>query len=140
MLSFGYTLLTNEAIAALETAGLDPYVGALHAERRGRPSLALDLMEEYRPMVVDAMIVRLVSTQQITPTDFVTDETTGSCRLTDDGRRRFLSGYERRMLTLFRHINSDRTVSYRVSLLLQARQLSKVFAGIEPTYAPVTWR
>ncbi|MEV4511585.1 CRISPR-associated endonuclease Cas1 [Dactylosporangium sp. NPDC049525] len=140
MLSFGYTLLVNEAIAACELAGLDPYAGALHADRAGRPSLALDLMEECRPMIVDTMIVRLTATGQITPADFVTDETAGTCRLTYEGRRTFITGYERRMLTLFRHITAARTVSYRVGLHLQARTIAKVFLGTEDHYQPMTWR
>jgi CRISPR-associated protein Cas1 len=140
MLSFGYTLLTNEAIAACEIVGLDPYAGALHADRVGRPSLALDLMEECRPMIVDAAIVRLTATGQITPADFVTDETAGNCRLTYEGRRRFIAGYERRMLTQFRHTTTGRTVSYRTGLHLQARIMAKVFTGAQDHYQPMTWR
>jgi CRISP-associated protein Cas1 len=97
-------------------------------------------MEEYRPMVVDAMIVRLTATGQITTADFVTDETAGTCRMTYEGRRRFITGYERRMLTLFRHIGTGRTVSYRVGLHLQARLLAKVFLDAEDHYQAVTWR
>lgn len=98
MLSFGYTLLTSEAIAACELANLDPYLGMLHTIRRGRPSLALDLIEELRPVVVDATAVRVVRSGQIAPDDFTT--TDEGCRLSEPARRTFLGAYEQRMLTL----------------------------------------
>ncbi|RKN33826.1 CRISPR-associated endonuclease Cas1 [Micromonospora musae] len=91
MLSFGYTLLTNEAVAACQLAGLDPYLRMLHSPRRNRPSLALDLVEGLRPVVVDAMVVRLVRTGQVTPMNFALTEDRG-CRLDDHGRRAFLNG------------------------------------------------
>jgi CRISPR-associated endonuclease Cas1 len=80
MLSFGYTLLAHEAIAAAELAGLDPMVGFLHQHRWGRPALALDLMEEFRPITVDVAVWRCVSTRQVRPEQFEDDPSLG-CRM-----------------------------------------------------------
>jgi CRISPR-associated protein Cas1 len=85
MLSYGYTLLCHEAIAALEAAGLDPMVGFLHQHRWGRPALALDLMEEFRPITVDVAVWCCVSTNQIRPEQFSTEPDTG-CRMGDDAK------------------------------------------------------
>jgi CRISPR-associated protein, Cas1 family len=77
LLSFLYTLLTNEAVSALETVGLDPYVGFLHTDRPGRPSLALDLIEELRPIFADRMALSLVNRKQITAKGFTSKESGG---------------------------------------------------------------
>lgn len=138
MLSFGYALLTMELIAATEIAGLDPYVGFLHAEGRGRPSLALDLIEEFRCVVVDSVVLRLIRTKTITIEDFRVDPDRGIL-LTDAARRRYFAEYERRMLTTFSHAPSGRRVSYRAALSLQAGILaSAVERGSD--YQPVAWK
>jgi CRISPR-associated protein Cas1 len=114
MLSFGYTLLVHEAIAALATAGLDAAVGFLHQSRWGRPNLALDLREEFRPLIVDAVVLRCVTTGIVRSEEFETMEGQG-CRMNPRARQAFLAAYERRMLTLFAHEPSGRRVSYRVA-------------------------
>jgi CRISPR-associated protein Cas1 len=120
LLSLGYTLLTQEATAAVEAAGLDPYFGFLHSARVGRPSLALNLVEEFRPVLVDSVALRAVRTSMLRQTDFVRlDGPPASCLLTRDGRHTFLAAYERRMLTLVTHPGVGRRVSYRVALGLQ---------------------
>jgi CRISPR-associated protein Cas1 len=85
LLSFGYTLLTRDAVAACELAGLDPAVGFLHELHRGRPSLALDLIEEFRPVIVDHLVIRLCTSGNVSPAGFTTDESgrTG-CRMDRD--------------------------------------------------------
>ncbi len=98
MLSFGYTLLAHEAVAALETAGPDPAVGFLHQARWGRPNLALDLMEEYRPLAVDAVVLRCVTTGIVRAEEFDTVPDHG-CRMNTRARPAFLAAYEHRMLT-----------------------------------------
>lgn len=138
MLSFGYALLTMEVIAACEIAGLDPYVGYLHAEGRGRPSLALDLIEEFRCVVVDATVMRLVRTGAITVDDFRVDDERGVL-LTDDARRRYFAEYERRMLQMFSHPPSGRRVTYRVALSLQAALLG-VAVETGASYMPMVWK
>jgi CRISPR-associated protein Cas1 len=139
MLSFGYTLLVHEAVAALAVAGLDPAVGFLHQARWGRPSLALDLMEEYRPLVVDAVVLRCLAAGIMRHEDFETVAGQG-CRMSERGRRAFLAAYERRMLTLFSHEPSARRVSYRVGLGLQAKGLARTILDPDRPYRPVRWK
>jgi CRISPR-associated protein Cas1 len=139
MLSFGYTLLTSEAVAACELAGLDPFLGFLHGPRRSRPSLALDLIEELRPVVVDATLVRLARVGQVTPADFTATDGDG-CRMTDPARRAFLAAYEQRMLTLVFHPAEGRRLPWRQVLAAQARQVAAVLTGRAADYQPVVWR
>lgn len=139
MLSFGYTLLTHEAVAALQAAGLDPAVGFLHQARWGRPSLALDLMEELRPIAVDAIVTRCLTTGIIRYQDFETTPEQG-CRMNDRVRTAFLAAYEHRMLTLFTHQPSGRRVSYRVGLVLQAKALARTLLDPDHPYRPVRWK
>jgi CRISP-associated protein Cas1 len=139
MLSFGYTLLVNEAISALGAAGLDPAVGFLHQARWGRPSLALDLMEEFRPTVVDAVVLRCLTTGIVRREEFDTDAEHG-CRMNPRARQAFLAAYERRMLTLFTHDPSGRRVSYRVGLGLQAKALARTILDPGRRYRPIRWK
>jgi CRISPR-associated endonuclease Cas1 len=139
MLSFGYTLVLNEAVSACVLVGLDPYLGMLHSPHRNRPSLALDLIEELRPVVVDAIVVRLTRTGQVTPASFTITPEHG-CRLDDAGRRAFLSSYERRMLTLVHHPVEGRRISWRQVLTVQARMIAAVLDERAPQYRPVVWR
>lgn len=141
VLSFGYTLLVQEVIGAVEAAGLDPYRGFLHRPKVGRPSLALDLVEEWRPMLVDWLVVRLFSSGRLGVSDFeYPDGDGGMCRLGGDARKVVLSGFERRMLTLFSHVGSGRRVSYRVGLSLQALALASLVREGSVDYRPVAWK
>lgn len=139
MLSYGYTLLCHETIAALETAGLDPMVGFLHQHRWGRPALALDLMEEFRPITVDVAVWRCVSAHQVRPEQFTDDPQLG-CRMGDDARHTFIAAYERRMLTLVTHPGAGRRVSYRVALSLQAKALARSLVKPAEPYSPLRWK
>ena len=139
MLSFGYTLLTTEAAAALAAAGLDPAVGFLHQARWGRPNLALDIMEEFRPLVVDAVVLRCATTGIVRSEEFETVPGQG-CRMNPRARHAFLAAYEHRMLTLFAHEPSGRRVSYRVGLGLQARALARSILKPDVPYRPVRWK
>lgn len=139
MLSFGYTLLAEAATSALQIAGLDPEIGLLHTTRQGRPSLSLDLMEEFRPVVVDAAVARLIATGQITPANF--DLTAdGGCRMNRPASAAFLDAYERRLLTLVAHRRTATRVSYRVAILAQARTIADWLLGRTPEYMPQPWR
>ncbi|MGW2476586.1 CRISPR-associated endonuclease Cas1 [Streptomyces sp. NPDC001665] len=140
LLSFGYTLLTREAVTAVELAGLDPGVGFLHEMRRGRPSLALDLMEEFRPLIVDHLVIGLCTSGKLGPGDFTTLDEGKGCRMDRDALRTFLAAYERRMLTVAHHPTAGRRVSYRAALAVQARHLAYVIADRTPAYSPVGWR
>jgi CRISPR-associated protein Cas1 len=139
MLSFGYTLLLHDAVAALAMAGLDPAVGYLHQARWGRPNLALDLMEEYRPLIVDAVVLRCATTGMVQPEDFEIIPEQGS-RMNAKARHAFLAAYERRMLTLFTHDRTRRRVSYRVGLGLQAKALARALVDPNQPYRPVRWK
>lgn len=139
MLSYGYTLLCHEAIAALEAAGLDSTVGYLHQHRWGRPALALDLMEEFRPMTVDVAVWRCISTRQIRPEQFAIEPDTG-CRMSDDARHTYLAAHERRMLTLLTHSGAGRRVSFRVALHLQAKALARALLDPDEPYRALRWK
>ncbi|WP_431039565.1 CRISPR-associated endonuclease Cas1 [Streptomyces sp. P9-1] len=141
LLSFGYTLLTREAVAAVERAGLDPAVGYLHEMHRGRPSLALDLVEEFRPLIVDHLVIGLCTSGKVTPGGFTTEnDGVKGCRMDRETLRTFLAAYERRMLTAAHHPSAGRRTSYRNALSWQARHLADVIAGRTPAYTPTAWR
>lgn len=95
LLSFVYTLLVHDVQGALESVGLDPAVGFLHADRPGRPSLALDLMEELRPWFADRIVLSLVNLRQVVPSDFRITES-GAVLLTEEGRKTVLAAYQKR--------------------------------------------
>jgi CRISPR-associated protein Cas1 len=139
MLSFGYTMLVQESIAALEAAGLDSAAGFLHRGRWGRPCLALDVMEEFRPVIVDTIVLRCLSTGIVQSGEFSTTPELG-CRMGTRARQAFLAAYERRMLTLFTHEPSGRRVSYRVGLGLQAKALATALLDPGRPYHPVRWK
>lgn len=139
MLSFGYTLLAQEAVAALSMAGLDLAVGFLHRARWGRPCLALDLVEEFRPVIVDAVVLRCLTAGIVRFEDFETQPDRG-CRMNARARQAFLAAYERRMLTIFTHEPDGRRVSYRVGLGLQARGLARAVLDPERRYRAVRWK
>ncbi len=140
LLSFGYTLLTREAAAAVELAGLDPGVGFLHEMRRGRPSLALDLMEEFRPLIVDHLVIGLCTSGKLSPSGFTAQDEGKGCRMDREALHTFLAAYERRMLTVANHPTAGRRVSYRAALTVQARHLADVVADRVPAYTPISWR
>lgn len=132
MLSLAYALLTKDCVLAVGAVGMDPLLGFLHQPRYGRPALALDLMEEMRPILADSVVITAVNTQVIGDGDFVHART--GCALTDAGRRRFIEAYERRMDQLVTHPLFGYRISYRRVLEVQARLLSRVLLGEVPSY------
>ena len=134
LLSFGYALLTGQCIGACYAAGLDPFTAFLHAPVYARPALALDLMEEFRPVIVDSVVLRVINTGQLTPTDF--EERLGGVYMSDTARRTFVEAYERRMNTEVIHPLRGETMTYREVILTQARLLAKVCLGEEAEYRP----
>lgn len=137
LLSLGYTLLTYEAFSAVASVGFDPYIGFFHADTYGRPSLALDIMEELRPVIVDTLVLGAVNRGQIQTEDFVLGEENGKpiALLTDDARKRFLALYESRMLTRITHLS--RSMTYRGAVHAQARQIVNYLKDHERGYDPV---
>ena len=132
MLSFGYAVLTKDVTIAAAGVGLDPLLGFYHQPHFGRPSLALDLMEEFRPLVVDSVVLSLVNTKTLTQNDFFVHPT--GCSLGEQGRRAFLLAYERRMDQLITHPLFGYPVSYRRVLEIQARLLTRYLLGEIDTY------
>lgn len=138
MLSFGYAMLAKECTIALLAVGLDPYWGFYHQPRHGRPALALDLMEEFRPLVVDSALITAVNTGMVAGGDFVTSA--GGCALTDSGRKAFIRAYEARMEQMATHPVFDYRCSWRRIISVQAQVLARVVRGDVPTYAGITTR
>ena len=127
LLSFLYAILAKELTLAVQAVGFDPMLGFYHRPRYGRPSLALDLTEEFRPLVADSTVLTLVNTGEVTPASFV--RRAGGVALTDAGRRAVLAAFERRMDTLVTHPLFGYRISYRRVLEVQARLLSRVLLG-----------
>jgi len=136
LLSFGYVLLTNEVQTACWRVGPDAHLGLLHQPRSGRPSLALDLVEELRTLV-DSLVIGVLRRRILRAEHFQRDPGTGGVRLSDDGRKVFLREYELRLLTLFTHDPTGERVSYRRAAVLQAEQLARVLRHPGLTYLPV---
>ena len=132
MLSLAYAMLTRHLTVALASVGLDPYRGFFHAPRYGRPALALDLMEPFRPIVADSVVLSVVNTGEISPGDFVV-ATTGTA-LTAAGRRRFVDAFERRLSQETTHPVFGYRLSMRRLVLVQARLFGRYLLGELPSY------
>lgn len=137
-LDYGYALLLGECIRALVACGLDPHAGFLHSSSRNKPALALDLMEEFRAPVVDSVVVRGLRNGELTPRSFAVGM--GACRLTDEGRKSLIGGFERRIETVFRHPVFGYDVTWRRAIEVQARLLLGAIDGTQPDYKGVTVR
>lgn len=132
LLSFAYALLTKELTQTIASAGLDPLLGFYHQPRFGRPALALDLMEEFRPIVADSTVLSAINNGVVGPSDFVVHPT--GVALRPHGRRRFLLAYERRMDQLVTHPVFGYRVSYRRVLEVQTRLFGRFLLGEIPSY------
>lgn len=138
LLSLAYSLLVKDATIAAAAVGFDPFVGFYHQPRFGRPALALDLMEEFRPLVADSAVVTAINTRAVQPGDFV--RAGDAVNLTPAGRSKFLKVYERRLAQTIVHPVFDYKVTYRRALELQARILAKVLTGEIGRYTPFLTR
>lgn len=139
-LSFGYALLLGEVLAAAAAVGLAPECGLLHADARRRPSLALDLMEEFRPAIVDTVVLNAFRRRILGPDHFSQRKGRGGCRLTQDGKRRFLDAYETRLLTRIKVPWGKNRLCYRQAIQGQASRLAAWLRGMLPDYETVPWR
>jgi CRISPR-associated protein Cas1 len=135
LLSLAYTLLTNALFTACEVAGLDPYDGFFHADKYGRPALALDLVEEFRPIVADSVVLSLVNKRIIGPEDFVEGED-GGVYLARHALRRFMTQFGRRLNTTVVHPDAGRALTYQKVFEVQARRLRKCIESGTPDYRP----
>jgi len=138
LLSYGYTLLMNKVASAVQLVGLDPYVGFLHSSQYGKPALALDLMEEFRSVIVDSVVLTLVNNHILQVSDF--REEFGVYWLKDGARRTFLTKFEERLNTEIKHPTFDYKASYRKCLELQVRLLAKTLTDEVPEYRPFVVR
>lgn len=138
LLSFAYALLVREWTITLSAVGLDPYRGFYHRPRFGRPALALDMMEPFRPLIADSTVLTAINNGEIRPTDFI--HAAGSCALTESGRKRFLACFERRMQQEVIHPIFRYRIGYRRLLEVQARLLIRYLAGEVAEYPNFTTR
>ncbi len=127
MLSYAYSLLVKDLTVTLLAVGFDPYLGFYHTVRYGRPSLALDLMEEFRPIIADSVVLWAVNNRVLTPDDFI--RRGRAAALTSDARKKFISAYQRRIDSLVTHPIFGYKVSYRRVLEVQARLLGRYLTG-----------
>jgi CRISPR-associated protein Cas1 len=137
LLSFGYALLLHDVQSAVNIVGFDPYLGYLHTERYGRPSLALDLMEEFRPLVVDAFVLSALNRRSLTPNDFITEPLSGAVSLSDEARRTFLRLYEQKKQSQFKHPVLQRQCTYQEAFEIQARLMAKYLMDETKQYPPL---
>lgn len=138
LLSFTYALLVKDAFNAVVAVGLDPYVGVYHGTKYGRPALALDLAEEFRPLLADSVVLRLVNNDAIRRDQF--EQRDGGVFLTDKGRTTVIEAYESRLQQKVVHPGFNRTVPYRSVIALQARLLARSFLEGEQPYQAFTTR
>lgn len=132
MLSLAYSILCRHFTAACAVVGLDPHLGFYHKDRPGRPSLALDLMEPFRPILADSAVVTAINNREVAPKHFI--RVGPSVTLTGDGRKRFISCFERRLDTEVRHPMFGYRISYRRVIEVQTRLLARFISGEIDTY------
>lgn len=137
LLSFGYALLRHDVQGAVNVVGFDPYLGYLHVERYGRPSLALDLMEEFRPLVVDAVVLSALNKRSLLPSDFTSEPLSGAVSLTKEGLHKFLRLYEQKKQSEFKHPVMGRKCTYQEAFEIQGRLLAKYLMGEIEKYPPL---
>ena len=139
LLSFLYAMLGHDCRSALETHGLDPQVGFLHADRPGRASLALDLMEELRPVLADRLALSLVNRRQVAADDFILEEA-GGVRLTDEARKRVLVAWQERKRDELRHSFLDEAMPLGLVPHAQAQMLARHLRGDLDGYPAFVWK
>jgi CRISPR-associated protein Cas1 len=138
MLSFAYALLAKECTVALTACGLDPWWGFYHQPRHGRPALALDLMEEFRPLIADSAVVTAINTGMVVAADFATGA--NGCLMHPGGRKALIRAYEARLDQLATHPVFDYRCSWRAIIRLQAQLLARWLRGDVATYTGITTR
>jgi CRISPR-associated protein Cas1 len=126
-LSMAYSMLTHECIAALRTARLEPSIGAMHVSRPGRPALALDLMEPFRPLIADSLAITAFNRAELRPGHF--QKTAAGCLFSEHGRKAFFEAYGRRMSDEITHPTFGYKLSYRRMLILHARMIAAWING-----------
>ena len=139
LLSFLYALLLHDCSSALAAVGLDPAVGYLHVDRPGRPSLCLDLMEEFRAVLADRLVLALINRGQVASKDF-RREASGGVLMTDETRKTVLVAYQERKQTPLTHPLTKESTTYALAPHIQARLLARTIRGDLDTYLPFLMR
>lgn len=139
LLSFAYTLLSNMCASALDTVGLDPYVGFMHTDRPGRASLALDIVEELRSVFADRFVITLINKKMISKKDFLKRED-GAVLLTDSGKRTFIDAWQNRKKETIIHPFLNQKVEWGVVPYVQALLLARFIRGDIDQYPPFLWK
>ena len=139
MLSFSYSMATGMCQSALESVGLDPYVGFMHTDRPGRCSLALDLVEEFRAVLCDRFVLTVINKRIISNEDFIKRED-GAVILTENGRKNFLSAWQRRKYEELKHPFIDDKVEWGMLPYVQAMLLARYIRGDLDAYPPFMWK
>lgn len=139
MLSFSYSLLAHDCASALESAGLDSYVGFLNRDRPGRISLALDLMEELRPCMADRFVLTLINNRQVKASDFLYMES-GAVLLTDNGRKAFLKSWQEKKKEMLTHPYLGEKLPWGMIPYVQALLLARYLRGDLDAYPPFLWK
>lgn len=139
MLSFVYTLLTNTIASALETVGLDPYVGFMHTDRPGRVSLALDLIEELRPVLADRFVLTMINRKKVTGRDFTRKED-GAVLMSDEARRNLLTEWQNKKKEVITHPYLGEKVEWGMIPYVQAMLLARMLRGDIDEYPPFFWK
>jgi CRISPR-associated protein Cas1 len=137
LLSLGYALLRHDIQSAVNIVGFDPYLGYLHFDRYGRPSLALDMMEEFRSLVVDAVVLSAINQKRLTPDHFVSEPLSQAVSLTQEGLKIFLRFYEEKKQSKFKHPVLQKQCTYQECFEIQARLLSKYLMDETDKYPPL---
>jgi CRISPR-associated protein Cas1 len=139
MLSFVYTLLAHDMVSALECVGLDPAVGFLHADRPGRPSLALDVMEEFRPFLADRLVLSLINRQQVTGKGFSVTES-GAVEMDEETRKTLISAFQNRKREEIEHPFLKEKIAIGLIPYTQALLLARHIRGDLDAYPPFIWK
>lgn len=139
MLSFAYSLLANDCASALESMGLDAYVGFLHTDRPGRASLALDLMEELRVCMADRFVLTVVNNRIVAPDDFIREES-GAVRMTDSGRQKFLKQWQLKKQEVITHPYLEEKMPWGLVPYIQALLLARYLREDMDAYPPFLWK
>ena len=139
MLSFAYSLLSHDCASALESVGLDAYVGFLHRDRPGRTSLALDLMEELRPCMADRFVLTLINNRMIKAEDFQKQDS-GAVLLTEEGRRTFLKAWQEKKREVLTHPYLGEKLAWGMVPYIQALLLARYLRGDLEAYPPFLWK
>lgn len=134
LLSYGYSLLSSQVESAVQIVGFDQYIGYLHSSTYGRPALALDLMEEFRPLIVDSVVLTLLNNRMLTPDDFHVE--LGAYRLKKEPRKLFLKRFEERLNEEITHPIFGYRTRYRRCIELQARLIAKYLTDEIDAYPP----